>query len=168
MALLLSCNPSTQQKKTYDTSSTPLTIPVPIQADCSSLDLTQKVGFSTSYITDENKFCYKIVSNGAYFFDSLSLCDAQGRPIPGYLEFIRDFAGPKKGEMQINSILQVSDTRKEFIPFWREASGKISTILFRDVPKDMESNFQHGAKMLDQARTLPEVCQELLKYKPNH
>lgn len=160
LALLISCTPAAPKREAP---------PEPVQPDCSSLDLTQKVGFSTSFMDDGKNFCYKIQSRGAYFFDSLWQCDAQGKQLSEQLEFIRDFAGPGKGEMDINYILNVSETRKEFIPFVRKTSGEIySPLPFVDVPKDMETYFQQGAKMLDQAKKVSEVCKKLLEYKPNH
>jgi len=158
LALLIGCSPAAQSTKVLS--------PEPQKPDCSSLDLTQKVGFATSFTVGGEKSCYRIRSKENHYYDYFSNCDEQGMPLPERLEIMREFAGPKVGSMQMNYILSVSGKKIEYIPFWRDTSGKISTVPFAPIPEDLEDYFHRGSMMLDQAKNLPEVCQQLLEYKP--
>ena len=77
----------------------------------------------------------------------------------------REFTGPRKGFMQLNYILNVSENRTDYMPFWREPSGKIGTFPFVDIPKNIEQEFTRGSARLDKAKNVPEVCKQLLEYK---
>ncbi len=161
LALLLSCTPPAKKIVPPE--------PVPMQPDCSSVDLIQKVGFSTSFMNEGERFCYRIASQENHYYDIINKCDKQGKLLPEQNAVImREFAGPRKGSMEIKAILTVSGNSMEYIPFLREPSGEISTLPFVTVPKEIGRLFDAGKNMLDQAKYIPEVCQELLKYKPNH
>lgn len=177
-ALLLSCS-TTPQIKAPAQEKLPARESAP---DCSSLDLTQKVGFSTSFTFGGDRFCYHISSRGEHYFShDIGTCDEQGRPLPKSVMVTRKFAGSKAGHMQSKVILDVSGDSMEYIQFYREPSGKISLLdpqntPVADVPYGielllqngtMEQLFQNGAKLLDQMRYHPPVCKELVMYKPS-
>jgi len=169
--LAMGCSSSTQQAKVNN--------PEPVEPDCSSLDLTQKVDFSTSFTFGEDRFCYRISSRGEHYFDAIGNCDEQGRPLPKSVIVIREFAGPKAGYMESKVFLDVSGDSMDYILFNRELSGKINLLNSHNTPVanvpdsieqllqngTMEQVFQNGAELLDQIKNYPAVCKELVKYK---
>lgn len=152
----MGCSPAAQQTKV------PTEEPAP---DCSSLDLTQKVGFSTSFIVDEIKYCYRITNEENSYSEVIFDCDDQGKPLEGHAVIIRNFTGPEKGYMQLLAVLKVSEEYIDYISFFREPSGGISTLPFAPVPDNLEELFSKGGRMLDQTKNVPQVCKELLEYK---
>jgi len=158
--LAMSCNSSTPKREELH----PI-LPT-IQLNCSSLDLTKKVGFSTSFIDQGEKWCYNIMSIEGVYSDRIYNCDNKKKPLPGTVMVTREFTGPRKDFMQLNHILNVSENTIVYEPYWREPSGKIGTFPFVDIPKNIEQEFTRGSARLDRAKNLPEVCQQLLEYKP--
>ncbi len=160
--LAINCSPAAQQTK-VSTQAEPAQ-----KYDCSSLDLTQKVGFTTSYVSNGETFCYDISYEEGRHYDFIAFCDERKMPLPGYATVLREFAGPEKGLIELRVVLEVSGDSIEYIAFVREPSGEISTLpgipkeLF---PENLGQLFSNGAKMLDQAKNVPEVCKELLEYK---
>lgn len=162
--LAVGCNPSSQQTKAnHPATPTP---PAVVQPDCSSLDLTQKVGFETSFYYEGNKFCYRINSNEKAYAEVLFTCDNQKNPLEDRAVVIRNFAGPNLGHMQVNLILKVLPGGLfEYVPFVRNPLGEIRTPLPHAIPPtNLEQLFQDGARMLDQTKKLPSVCKELVEY----
>lgn len=162
--VMMNCNPSVQQ--------TEVKKPEPAaKYDCSSLDLTKKAGFSTSFVANGEKFCYHIKSREEHYYEGMGNCDAKGMPLPGSATIIREFAGPEKGYTQLNLVLEVNGDYLE-LPFFREPSGEISTL--PTLPENLEQLFTGnigllfivGERRLDQARDLPQLCKELLEYQP--
>ncbi|MDP3698393.1 MAG: hypothetical protein Q8R47_02295 [Nanoarchaeota archaeon] len=163
-ALLVGCSNSLQQAKI---TSTPAPKPTQVLPDCRSLDLTQKVGFHTSFTISERRFCYAIASKENHYYDKITECDSEGMPLPQQGITIREFAGPNKGSMELIYILKMSGNDFDYIPFWRDASGKISTLPSGVMPENIGKVLDAGKNMLDVIKTTPEVCQQLLEYKPS-
>ncbi|MDO8511133.1 MAG: hypothetical protein Q7S55_03120 [Nanoarchaeota archaeon] len=169
--LAIGCSSSTQQAKVND--------PVPVEPDCSSLDLTQKVDFFTSFTHGEDRFCYLISSRGEHYFDAIGNCDEQERPLPKSATVTREFAGPKVGYMELKLILAVSGYSIDYIQFYREPSGEIGTNIAQNSPMFsypddigqllqngiIEGLFQSGVSILDETKNYPPVCKELVRYK---
>lgn len=157
----INCSPAAQQAKVSSQAGSAQ------KYDCSSLDLTQKAGFSTSYVANKEKFCYDISSEEGRYYDFIANCDERKMPLPGYAAVLREFAGPEKGLIELRLVLKVSGDSIEYIPFVREPSGEISTLpgVPKEIfPKNLEQLFSNGVEMLDQAKNVPEVCKELLEY----
>ena len=134
---------------------------VPETPNCSNLDLQEKVGFET-VVNPKSKDpgCYKIVSAGDRFFEYLAHCKAE----PGNIECYRDFAGPNKGEMQLNytsSFLGVP----AYSAVFRSTSGKIWSPDLPEIPKSATEKFEACTKLFDWVITVPKVCKELQDYK---
>lgn len=175
--LTAGCSASTPQAKVEPAK---VQHPEPVEPDCSSLDLTKKVDFSTSFTFGEDRFCYRISSRGQHYFDAIGNCDEQGTPLPKSATVIREFAGPKAGYMESKVILDVSGDSMNYLLFNRELSGKINLLDSHNTPVtsvpasieqllqdgSMEQIFQNGAELLDQIRYHPAVCTELMKYRP--
>ena len=157
--LAINCSPSAQQKEVRSRPE-----PAP---DCSTLDLKQKAGFSTSFTAEGEKFCYGINSEEGSYYDFIANCDNQEMPLQGYVAFLRGFAGPEKGFMELRIVLEVSGDSIKYVPFVRNPSGEISTLSDASVPNILEQLFSNGTTMLDQAKNFPKVCKELLEYRPS-
>ena len=161
LALLIGCSPAAQPTKA------PTPAPELVrEPDCSSLDLTSKVGFHTSFTISERRFCYAISSKENHYYDKITECDSKGMPLPQQGITIREFAGPNKGYMELIYILKVYGNDFDYIPFWRDASGKISTLPSGVMPDNIGKVLDAGKNMLDVVKTTPEVCQRLMEYKP--
>lgn len=163
--LATGCSPSNQQTEV----STPEPAPVLTQEpDCRSLDLTQKLGFKATFLVVEvGKFCYRIGSKEKHLYDEIFRCDDLNRPLPEYYMVMREFSGPNKDSMQINVVLSVSNETMEYLPFWRDSSGKFSSLPLQSLPQqELEEMFYQGKQMLDQVREVPSVCKKLSEYKP--
>ncbi|GEM_PF-4778330 len=158
LTLLLGCSPAAPTK---------VAAPVPqlSQPNCSSLDLTQKVGFSTAFTIDEKRFCYGISAKENHYYDRITRCDTQGMPLPQQGIISREFAGPRKDAMELLYIQEIDGDNVKYIPFWREPSGEVSTVPTQSVPENIGQVFQKGRKMLDVLKTTPEICQQLTEYK---
>ena len=160
-AVLMSCSPAVQPAKV---STMPASKPT--QPDCSNVNLTQKVGFATTFDVQGKRFRYRIAQKEKHYYDEIYQCDEQKRPIPDHFMVMREFAGPHKYAMQINAVLAVEGDNMDYIPFWRDPSGKFSSVPNQPLPQpELEDMFSRGIKMLDSAKKIPEVCKELLDYR---
>lgn len=140
----------------------------PEQPDCSSINLQEKVGFETVVNPEEAEtetICYKIVSRPSYFYkytglgyEYIGFCKPQG----GTMEFYREFAGPNKGEIEMNYILDFLGSYAYFLSV-RSPSGKIYTLTSRPI-SELEKDFKTGAKLLDSVKNSPKVCKKLQEY----
>ena len=166
ITLAAACAPSVQEAKAVKSVAT-VSRPKPLQSDCSNLDLTQKVGFSTVFEIEEKTFRYRINQKEKYYYDELYQCDKLQRPLPDHFMVMREFSGPKKDAMQINAVLAVHGEQMDYIPFWRDPSGTYSSVPGQSLPQpELEDMFSKGRLMLDHAKNLPGVCEKLLNYKP--
>ena len=163
-ALLLGCSNAVQQAKT--TTPTPTIAIKPARPDCSKLDLTQKVGFETSFLVEgARRFCYGIFSKENHYYDKVYECDKERRPLPDHYMIFREFAGPNKDYMEIKVVLAVSGELMDYVPFWQDSSGNVTSVPGQPVSNELAGMFQNGRKMLDYTRKVPQVCQGLLEYK---
>ena len=127
---------------------------------CGSLDLQQKLGFETSFVSGGMKLCYGINSNdNSNFFEYLGPCAKDA----GDVGFVRYFAGSEKGKMEMTVIL---NSNGDYLPFWRDSSGKITSMIFTPVPEEAPKFFDFGASELDKVKRKVDVCEALLKYTP--
>ena len=166
-ALLVGCSNSVQQAKT--TTPTPTITTRPTRPDCSKLDLTQKFGFETSFLVEgAGRFCYGIFSKENHYYDKVYECDKERRPLPDHYMIFREFAGPNKDYMEIKAVLAVSGELMDYVPFWQDSSGKVTSVPGQPVSPELGEMFSKGRKMLDYTRRVPQVCQQLKEYKPNH
>ncbi len=150
----------------------------PKQVDCSSLNLQDKVGFSTK-VGPEKKVCYSIQSfqysipsipsAAIRSYEYVGLCELT----EGTVEFYRNFAGPKKGGMEMNYIADFGGVLAH-ITFSRTSSGEITLPVIMEITppaimkmkkEEVEQRFQKGARLLDSIRNRSEVCRELQEYK---
>lgn len=134
----------------------------PETPNCSSINLLEKVGFSTKFGPEKESICYRIPSGAGRFYEYIGLCE----PVGGTMQVYRDFAGPNKGEMEINYVVDFLNSHA-YVPVWRSPSGKLSGFL-PDTPEKLEKvkeNFNTGAKLLDSVKNIPQVCKELQEYK---
>jgi len=169
LALLIGCAPAVQQAKVNNTTPAPIITSKPTQPDCSKLDLTQKVGFSTSFpVPGGETFCYGIFSKENHFYDKIYSCDQEGRPLPDHYMIFREFSGPNKDYMEIKVVLEVQGELMKDVPFWQDSSGKVTSVPGQPVSPELGEMFSKGRMMLDYTRKVPQVCQQLLEYKPNH
>ncbi len=76
--------------------------------------------------------------------------------------FIREFAGPEKGKLQINYVF---DDSGNYVPFWREPSGEIYSP-FQPIPEEVRKLFDLTPALLDKPKNNPQICPLLLEYKP--
>ena len=77
----------------------------------------------------------------------------------------REFAGPNKDYMEIKVVLAVSGELMDYVPFWQDSSGNVTSVPGQPVSNELAGMFQNGRKMLDYTRKVPQVCQGLLEYK---
>ena len=167
-ALLVGCSNAAQQTKVTTPAPTLTITAKPAAPDCRNLDLTQKVGFSTRFDADGDKYCYRIDRKENHFYDQLYQCDEQYRPMSDNFMIAREFAGPRKGEMQINAVRAVEGDNMDYIPFWRDPQGKITSVPHQKIQPELEDMFYRGRKMLDMTKNHPYVCLELLDYNPKN
>lgn len=162
--LAMNCSPSVQQAEVK--TKPEVTVTAKQEYDCSNLDLTQKVGFFTSFTYRGERFCYHISSNDEHYYEGIADCDELGRPLPEHVVAVREFAGSKKGFMQLNMVLEVNGNTVNYLPFYREPSGEIRARFPESpVPHNLEQLFYLGGKKLDTVKNFPQVCKELLEYK---
>jgi len=133
----------------------------PETLNCSATTLEEKAGFET-VINPESKDhgCYKIVSAGGHFFEYLAHCKAE----PGNIECYREFAGPNKGEMQLNYTSSFFGV-PAYSAVFRSTSGKIWSPDLPEIPKSAAEKFEACTKLFDWVITVPKVCKELHDYK---
>ena len=134
---------------------------VPETPDCSAVNLEEKAGFET-VVNPESKDpgCYKIVSAGDRFFEYLAHCKAEA----GNIECYREFAGPNKGEMQLNYTSSFFGV-PAYSAVFRSTSGKIWSPDLPEIPKSATEKFEACTKLFDWVITVPKVCKELHDYK---
>lgn len=125
---------------------------------CNSINLQQKVGFATAFVSDGEMLCYGVKSNDTDYYEFLRPCDKGA----GKMGFARYFSGPNQGEM--NMIYFLSSGGQNYLPFWRDASGNISGMIFTPLPANAKEMFDFGASELDKAKRNREVCTNLIKY----
>ncbi len=164
--LAMNCSPSVQQTEVKTKPEVKVTAKQ--EYDCSSLDLTRKVGFSVSFTMAGKHLCYRIQKvvlplQAERYLDSLAECDDYGKTPKDGLVFIREFMGPEKGRLQINYVL---DAAGDYIPFWREPSGEINSP-FEPIPEEVGKLFDLTPTMLDKTKNHPQICPGLLEYKPS-
>ena|SRR3989344_1524245 len=146
--------------------------------DCSSINLKEKIGFETILYPEDpliypiNPTCYKILSRGDNFLEYIGTCI----PARGYIGCYRTFAGPNKGEMQLDYKGEVQlDYNLRLIlgthPYhrvFRTSSGRILSVDLPElIPQDAPEKFQVCTELLDLTVKLPNVCKELHDYKLN-
>ncbi len=136
----------------------------PQQPDCSSIDLSKKIGFSAKFENSEKEsICYKIQSAAGLFYEYVGFCE----PTEGTFEFYQHFTSLNKGGMEMNYI-SAFDGVQVYIPFFRSPSGEITSPAGTEAPKEeIEQKFKDGAELLDSVKKFPQVCKELLEYKDN-
>jgi len=130
----------------------------PQKPDCSSINLQEKVGFVGKLSSEDGDICYKILPR---FNEYIGFCEPRGRT----KEYFRVFAGPNKGEMEMNHISDFLGSHA-YTPSVRSPSGKIHTLTSIPIP-ELEKAFKDGAEMLDLVKNIPHVCKELQEYKKN-
>lgn len=140
--------------------ATPQQAANPVPPDCSSLNLQEKIGFSTEFGPEEKKVCYEIQSGAGQSFEYIGLC----KPVKGTLEFYRNFAGVNKGGMEMNFISNLMGV-PAYVHFSRSPLGEINLYGSEISKEEIEQEFQRGAKILDSIKNIPEVCKELHDYK---
>ena len=126
---------------------------------CGSLDLQQKLGFKTSFVSDEVELCYGIDSNNSGAFEYLGPC----KPVEGSIGFSRYLNGPEKDVMQMVIVIS---SNGDYLPFWRDSSEKITSMMFTPIPEDAKEQFDFGVSELNKVKRKVDVCEALLKYTP--
>lgn len=134
--------------------------------DCSSLDLTKKPGFKTSFMVGENRFCYNVSLSRGELSEAIFDCDDRGNPLAGHSIAIRGLSGQYKGYMKMNVVVEVFGDSITYVPFLRSPHGKI--IYDNGVAElgNLEQLFKNGKRMLELSKNRPDVCKELLEYQP--
>ncbi len=134
----------------------------PEQPDCSSMDLTEKVGFSTKVNPgSEHEGCYKINSGGGQYFEYFALCSP---PVPGNRECYRSLAGPDKGQIELQYVSDFMGLLG-YTSFIKTLSGEIKSPDGAEIPSDAEQGFKLCEELLNWALQVPKVCSELQEYK---
>lgn len=155
LALLTSCTSSETALELESSAS------AVVQASiCNSIDLQQKVGFKTSFVSGAETLCYGVSSNDTDYYEFINPCDKGA----GKMGFARYFSGPNKGDMTMIHFL--SSGGQTYLPFWRDASGNISGMFLTPIPDNAKEMFDFGASELDKAKRNQEVCTDLIKYDP--
>lgn len=160
LALLSSCNSSETVHRAESGLSTVVQDSVRNVQDsiCKSIDLRQKVGFTADFFSNGEKLCYGVELNDTDYYEFLHPCD-KGE---GKMGFSHYFAGPNKGDMSM--IYFLSSGGQTYLPFWRDASGNISGMIFTPIPDHAKEMFDFGASELDKAKRNLPVCMDLIKY----
>lgn len=108
LALLSSCDPSETAHQAESGLSN-----IVQDSICNSIDLRQKVGFKTSFVSGAEVLCYGVASNDTGYYESINPCDKEA----GKMGFFRYFSGPNNGEM---TMIHFSGGQT-YLPFWRDA-----------------------------------------------
>ncbi len=135
----------------------------PQQPDCSSIDLSKKIGFSAEIESKKGNICYKIVSAAGESYEFAGFC----KPEEGTFQFYRHFAGLNKGGMEADYTSNYSGMTA-YISFGRTPSGFFTFPSGIRMPEEeMEQIFKTGAEALDSIKKNPQVCKKLQKYQDN-
>ncbi len=160
-AAMAGCSPSLEKR-----AEVPAVKEVQEVSNCDSVNLAEKVGFNVQLNTGIENFCYGVRAEEGNLNEYFTPCDQNMMPVADQLIVLRTFEGVDKGSMELRYVVASHDDTFQYVPFWRSADGSVTTIFPNQVPENIEYVFQKGADVLNQAKALPEVCQELLKYQP--